>query len=131
MATTRNCPTPFINIPFNRSQLFIYICTVAVDEEPGSNILISPLSASIGLGMLNNGAAGETQKDLQKVLNAPDLSKEDLNRYFRNRISTLRQADPGVLFEIANSVWIDLNFPVLENFIKANTTWFDAEVRNE
>jgi serpin B len=110
---------------------FRLLQTVVDDEEPDKNILISPFSASIGLGMLNNGANGQTQKDLQKVLNAPDLSKEELNRYFRNRISAVRQADPGVSFEIANSVWIDKNFSVLENFIKVNATWFDAEVRNE
>jgi serpin B len=110
---------------------FRLLQTVAGYEEPDKNILISPFSAGIGLGMLNNGANGQTQKDLQKVLNTPDLSKDELNRYFSNRMSVIREADPDVSFETANSVWIEKSFSVLENFKQANATWFNAEIRSE
>jgi serpin B len=111
---------------------FRLLQTVAKNEEADRNIVISPISASLALGMLNNGAWGQTQKEIQQVLmNNADLSKEELNEFFLRMMSTAQQADASISLGNANSIWIDPSFPVLDAFVKVNNEWYDAEVQNE
>jgi serpin B len=101
------------------------------DEDADANIFISPLSASLALQMLDNGAAGDTHREIQTALGLDDLSREDQNSYAQKMINAMREADPRCVFESANSIWIDRNFPVLESFTDANRRFYEAEVRNE
>jgi serine protease inhibitor len=41
---------------------------VARAHEPGENVFLSPLSASMALGMTMNGAAGETHGEMRDML---------------------------------------------------------------
>ena len=43
-----------------------------VEENPG-NIIMSPLSAAVVLGMVAYGARGETENQFRKVLHLPSL----------------------------------------------------------
>ena len=56
--------------------------TVAANEEDtDKNLLVSPLSVSLALGMTMNGAKGVTLAEMQKVLGG-DLTAEQLNAYY-------------------------------------------------
>jgi serpin B len=99
-------------------------------EEPDNNLMISPLSLSLALAMLNNGAAGTTQEEIQRALGAGDLTREELNGYFRKVVAAMRVLDPEVTFESANAIWAHEAFPVLDAFKKTNRTYFDAEAHN-
>ncbi|MDR1455155.1 MAG: serpin family protein [Tannerella sp.] len=99
-------------------------------DEPESNLLISPLSLSLAMAMLNNGADGATQAEIQQALGGGDLTHEDINGYFRKIVTAMQELDPSVSFESANSIWAAEWFPILETFIEINRTCFDAEARN-
>ena len=96
--------------------------------QPGENVFISPLSASMALGMSMNGAAGETYEAMRSSLGFGTLEEAEINRGFRDLITLLRGLDRHTVFEIANSAWYRDDFPVEETFLDATTTWFDAEV---
>ena len=49
-----------------------------VTEDPGSNVLVSPLSTLYALALLENGAAGETLAQLEA---ATGLSRDDLTAH--------------------------------------------------
>ncbi|MFC2132680.1 serpin family protein, partial [Bacteroidota bacterium] len=92
------------------------------------NICISPLSIAMCLSMLYNGAETETKREMEETLELLDLSVMDVNKSYRALIDSLRTNDPGVLFEIANSIWGAKNFDIEDEFIRRNEDYFDAEV---
>ncbi|MBN1465732.1 serpin family protein [candidate division KSB1 bacterium] len=100
---------------------------VVADGE-NSNVFISPLSVSMALGMTLNGAAGETRTAMQKTLNFGDMSADEINGAYASLIQLLRSIDPLVQFEIANSMWTHVDFPVRQEFINTNKTFFDAMI---
>ena len=64
--------------------------TVADEEDPDKNVLISPLSVSLALGMTMNGAKGVTLDEMQKVLGG-ELTAEQLNAYYAGWSEALEQ----------------------------------------
>jgi serpin B len=107
---------------------FNLLQAISGDEEEKSNIFISPLSASLALGMLNNGAAGATSEEIRSALGYKDVSTEDLNGYFKKMLAAMTTLDPEVTLESANSIWIRDDFQVLPAFIEVNQSSYDATV---
>ncbi|HER08142.1 MAG TPA: serpin family protein [Bacteroides sp.] len=95
------------------------------DEE---NIMVSPLSVSYALGMTFNGAAGATRDAFCDVLHFGELSNQEVNESYQDLMDQLVRLDKQVKFSIANSIWYRLGFQVLDAFITANQTYFDAMV---
>lgn len=100
-----------------------------IKEEPDKNVFISPLSVSMALGMTYNGADGSTQEAMQATLELSDLTRQEINECYQNLIEVLTGLDPKVKFQIANSIWYRQGFPVEDEFISLNKTYFSAEVR--
>jgi len=101
---------------------------VVSQEEPDTNIFISPLSVSVALGMAYNGAAGQTREEIQEVIELAGLSVAEVNQAYKSLIYLLTHLDPKVIFEIANSVWYRQGLPVEEEFLSLNRDYFNAEV---
>ncbi len=100
-----------------------------LEEEYASNVMISPASVSIALGMAYNGAETTTREAFEEVLNYEGMTREEINEITRELISVLVANTSGNLVEIANSMWHHKDFPVEEQFIDLNTTYYDASVR--
>jgi serine protease inhibitor len=100
-----------------------------VRHEPASpNVFLSPLSASMALGMTMNGARGETLDGMRTALGFGDLDAGAINQSYRQLIDLLRGLDRGVDMRIANSIWALAGFPFHEAFLQAARRYFDAEV---
>lgn len=101
-----------------------------INEEtpPGQNVFISPLSASMALGMTATGAAGATLDSMRTVLGYPDIELQAMDQAYRDLIDLLRGLDPDVDFRIANSIWYRNGFSVEQSFVDATKNYFDAEV---
>lgn len=99
--------------------------------EPGKNFCISPLSASLCLGMILNGAGGNTHTEMQQVLGYQDFTNQQINEYVKTMQTELPKMDGRTLFTNANSLWVKDGYTLLPDFIKTNRTYYDAEVRNE
>ena len=99
--------------------------------ETKNNFMISPVSASLALGMVYNGAAGETQQAFSNVFNYGNATLEETNFVNQNIIDNLTYTASGTTFDIANSLWISNTFPVKETFSEANKTYYFAEVQNK
>ncbi|MDR2119729.1 MAG: serpin family protein [Tannerella sp.] len=113
----------------NNAFAFNLLRTAAADAAH-DNLLLSPLSLSLALAMLDNGADGETHDELRTALGFGQASREDINGYFGKITTALREADNYAAFENANSIWIAQNLPVYESFKTANRDAFDAEIRS-
>jgi serine protease inhibitor len=96
--------------------------------EADSNVFVSPLSASMALGMAMNGASGTTYDEMRATLGFGAASEPEIDQGYKSLIALLRGLDPGVDFRIANSIWARNGFPVTPSFLDAGRTWFDAQV---
>jgi serine protease inhibitor len=98
------------------------------DSEGDKNIFISPLSISMALGMTLNGANGTTYDSMKTALELNGLTQTEINEAYKNLINILTNADPKVIFNIANSIWYRNTMSFEQNFINTNKTYFNAEV---
>lgn len=100
-----------------------------VEAEPNQNILISPLSISMALGMTLNGANGTTFEAMQNTLEFQNLSLEEINQSYQSLIQLLSGADPEVIFQLANSVWYRNTMTFEQDFIEPVQTYFNASIQ--
>jgi serine protease inhibitor len=98
----------------------------AAESKP--NVLISPLSASMALGMAMNGANGATYDAMRTTLGYGTFSDTEINEAYRGLIAQLRARDPKVEFKLANSIWHERTFQVKQPFLQLARDYFDAEV---
>jgi len=93
-----------------------------------SNIFMSPLSASMALGMTMNGAAGQTFDEMRTALAFGTRPVAEINASYRSLIDLLRGLDGTVDFRIANSIWYRAGFPFEQTFLDESRQFFDAKV---
>ncbi len=96
-----------------------------------SNIFMSPLSATMALGMTLNGAEGATRAEMQSALGLGSVSRETVLASSRDLIALLRALDQKVDFRIANSIWYRQSFApaIAPTFLTEATTYFDATTK--
>ena len=77
--------------------------TLALAGDPEENILVSPYSAAVALGMLQEGAAGKTAQEIQQVLGGFDWT-------------AALPADPEVALTSANSAWVNAHYDLKTSY---------------
>lgn len=102
----------------------------ATAAQPGANVFLSPLSVTMALGMVMNGARGETRDAMATTLGFGSLPQADINQGYRSLIDLLSDLDSEVEFTIANSLWTRQGYPVLAPFTVDARQYFDAEARS-
>lgn len=92
------------------------------------NVFLSPLSASMALGMVLNGASGTTYDEMRSTLGFGTMSRTEIITAYRDLIAMLRGLDPKVDFRIANSVWYRDTFAsaIAPDFLSEAKSYFDA-----
>ena len=99
-----------------------------VSGEP--NTFFSPLSLNLALGMLYNGASGDTRVEMAEVLGMGEgMEEEEVNQYYQKIAQALLHIDLLTQIGIANSIWYRIGLPVKQPFIDTNKKYFDAEVQ--
>jgi serpin B len=93
------------------------------------NVVISPFSASVALGMTMNGAAGETLDAMQRTLGVSGRTLQEVNESYRGLTQLLLSLDRSVELRSANSIWYRNTIPFEPAFLTTSRTMFDAEVR--
>src|SRR5688572_12879159 len=98
-------------------------------SEPQANVFVSPLSASMTLGMTLNGAAGATADEMRRALGFGESSQASINDGYKRLIGLLRGLDSRTDLRIANSIFYRQGFPFEQAFLDTSSEYFDAEVR--
>ena len=98
-------------------------------QEKGlDNWTMSPLSASEVLGIMANGANGETLQQICDLLGVESDNLADLNSYYKNIKSQLFEVDNTAKLNIANTVYLDDAFSALPDFEQTCKDYFDAPI---
>ena len=99
-------------------------------EDYRGNVFISPLSVSMSLGMLMNGAGGETFNAMGNTLGLEGLTVDEANVAFKDLTEVLLRLDSGVEFRLANHSWLDQTFQVRRDYRSRVEVFFDAGIEN-
>ena len=93
----------------------------------GGSVLLSPLSVAMALSMAANGAEGETLDQFEALLSGgSDL--DVLNARCAQLMEEYQSLDGSTKCSIANSVWVDPDGQIREDFIGRCAGIFDAQV---
>lgn len=102
---------------------------VSAEAQDFENIFISPLSVSLALAMILNGAEGETLEAMRETMHLKGLDMEEINASYKKLIADLLSVDPKVVMNIANSIWYRQNFHIQPPFISVNKSYYNADVK--
>jgi len=98
------------------------------EEDPAANIFVSPLSASMALGMALAGAEAGTFEAMRDALRLGGLGREQIGVSYRSLIDLLSGLDPAVRLEIGNSVWHREGFTLEDSYVSEVERDFLARV---
>lgn len=101
---------------------------VSSSQTEQKNIMISPLSVSLALAMVYNGADGNTKQQMEAMLHKSGLTPEDINQSYKDLVSGLASHDPKVELSISNAIFYRNTFAIKSNFISTNQNYFNAEI---
>ena len=74
-------------------------------NDATKNLMISPISLEVALGMFQNGIEGKTLEKLLKTQGLDGFKVDEVNDYYKAMITGIAQADDRVTFTSANSLW--------------------------
>src|SRR5690606_9744998 len=87
-----------------------------------------PLSASMALGMLLNGAAGDTYDEIRDMTGFAGMTLTEVNEAYHGLLELLVDLDPSVEVRLANSVWHREGFTLSPAFSDTVRERFEAEL---
>jgi serine protease inhibitor len=97
--------------------------------DHSDNTFISPLSVSIVLGMVMNGASPETRQSILNTIDYGDFSADEVNQGYKDLTSLLLSMDKTVKVGIANGVWYNQDWTVRTPFKNTVENYYDAPVK--
>ena len=123
--------TPGEALVVERSNAFgIDLLREVLEADDRTNVVLSPLSASMVLAMTLNGAAGTTLDGMRTALRLEGLSRQEINDSYRGLMSLLTDLDPMVEVSIANSAWANERHSFHQAFFDAVNKHFDGSVES-
>ena len=95
------------------------------------NIFFSPFSISIAIAMAYSGARGDTREEIENAMQFT-LGQPDTEEYFKMLTKYLIDgaAARGITLAIANGLWVQESYPILEEFINTVTKSYAGEVES-
>ena len=107
-----------------------FLNRVNTDPAVKGNFIISPLSLQILLGMLLNGAQGQTADEICQVLGYGKGEAEDVNEYCQAMMQQLPQLDSKTQLALANALAVNQEYSLLDSYKKTVGQYYDADVFN-
>ncbi|XP_074860012.1 neuroserpin [Carettochelys insculpta] len=94
------------------------------------NILFSPLSVAIALGMVELGAHGSTLKEIRHSLGYDSLKNGEELSFLRDLSDMATTEESQYVMTIANSLYVQNGFHISDKFLQLAKKYFKAEVEN-
>ncbi len=95
---------------------------------PKTNFFLSPAGLAFALAMAQNGAQGETLRQITATLHVGNIPLPQLNQDNKALLDHLSKLDPKIKLEIANALWLNAEASIKPDFIAVNQRDYGAEV---
>ena len=99
-------------------------------SDTNENYVISPFSVQMALGMLLNGAHGETAQEIARTMGMGPNSLDSANSCFQSLMQTLPHLDNTVTLNIGNALFANRSVPLKEPFRQVTAQYYEAEAEN-
>jgi serpin B len=110
----------------NNSFTLNFLKTVNEVDQSGKSFIYSPLSITYVLGMVNDAAVGETEKELEQTLGFHEGGIQAVNDYCKKLIDGLPKVDDKVTLDIANAIFVNKDYTLKQQFQQDTQTYYDA-----
>ena len=104
-----------------------FLKTVNETDRSGRSFIYSPLSITYVLGMVNDAATGNTEKELEETLGFHEGGIQAVNDYCKNLIDNLPKADEDVELDIANAIFLNKDYTLKPQFEEDMAYYYDAK----
>ena len=94
---------------------------------PGRNLVVSPISVNLAMGMAAMGAHGETRSEIARALGLEEIPENEWQTCYSELMQNLRYAAGGQELRIANSVWVTDNYRLQPQYEQVLKECFEAE----
>lgn len=95
-----------------------------------TNVVISPVSMQICLGMVLNGLSNANMESSKQVLGLGNLSLNELNSLNKKISASLNSnLDPSSYFETQNSIWSNF-VPLKQSYVNTISDYYKASISN-
>ena len=94
------------------------------------NLVISPLSLSIELAMLANGAGEKTYNDIVSAAYLPNTTVEELNELYGKLVGEMISADHNVEFSMTNGIWTHKSLSLNDRFVNNVKNYYTADIQS-
>ena len=91
-------------VDYNTDFSFRLFRTISGMPAGQKSSIVSPISVTYVLGMLNDGAAGQTASEITSVLGFGEGKAKAVNEFCKTMIDEAPKTDPSVTLEIANTI---------------------------
>ncbi|MBN3299730.1 NEUS protein, partial [Amia calva] len=98
----------------------------AVGNE--ENIIYSPLSIAVALGMVELGARGSTLKEIRQVMGYGNLKVGEEFTMLKNLTQALAEEDNQYVVKLANALFLQTGIHFNEDFLQMMKKYFHAEL---
>ncbi len=94
--------------------------------------VLSPLSITYALGMLNNGAAGQTQQEINQTLGFGEAGADAINAFCQKMLREAETLDEKTKSLIANTIFVNegLGYSLQDDFIQKANDYYNAQPQN-
>lgn len=104
-----------------------FLKTVNEVDQSYKSFIYSPLSITYVLGMVNDAATGQTQKELEETLGFHEGGIQAVNDYCKKLINGLPKVDQKVTLDIANAIFLNKDYTLKPQFVEDMQTYYDAK----
>ncbi len=114
------------------NQTGLEVFEMVYNKDRNVNQLISPISLVYALAMVQNGASGETQRQILDVLNYEDALNNDVYNEVANVFNQMENSSsserPNAVVKIANSLWVREDLTPIQSFVNTLKSKYNAQV---
>lgn len=104
-----------------------FLKTMNETDLSGKSFIYSPLSITYVLGMVNDAATGQTERELEQTLGFHEGGIQAVNDYCKKLIDGLPKVDSDVTLNIANAIFLNKNYTLKSQFEQDMQTYYDAK----
>lgn len=106
----------------NNNFAFNLFRTAQVDKSQ----ILSPLSITYALSMLNNGATGETQQEINQTLGFFETDIDSINMFCKKMLDGAPALDKETKVLIGNTIYTNKGYTLKKDFVKKAKKYYDA-----
>ena len=100
------------------------------ESQGQKSMFFSPMGATLMMGMMAEGAEGETQREILKTMCLDKATAREVSQMCEVLIDDVPEADRQVTLKIANAIYTNKGYNLKKEFKECMDEYYDADIRS-